>query len=363
MFQTDVVNMLESAKLETFQPATGNEGFDPIFIVGHPRSGTTLLATILNRHSRVAISPELSFFLPAHRGRRRAAVRSRSHKALLEYARSIPNGNGIANESVEATFVKGPASSGDLFRCMLVEYAQARGKQRCGEKSPWHMLAVPELMNLYPCAKFLWVIRDGRDVVRSCRGMPFFSWEPDWWQCQAWCRAAALAERHRRRNPDRFLICRFEALVEDPVAEVRRIDDFLGLAYEPTQLLGSGRDEVSADGEWWKSRASQPPDRDRAFAWRQSCDPGEIQYLTALMNPYLVGNGYDSYWSARVAGSRGRYYGYRAMASLLRVSQYSTRLTRAVLWAARSKRSGIAAAPDCPVGPHGLVVPNGLSQE
>lgn len=70
MFQTDVVNMLESAKLETFQPATGNEGFDPIFIVGHPRSGTTLLATILNRHSRVAISPELSFFLPAHRGRR-----------------------------------------------------------------------------------------------------------------------------------------------------------------------------------------------------------------------------------------------------------------------------------------------------
>ncbi len=60
-----------------------NDKFNPIFIVGHPRSGTTLLATILNRHSEVAVPPELSFFLPAYRRGRRAAMRVGTHKALL----------------------------------------------------------------------------------------------------------------------------------------------------------------------------------------------------------------------------------------------------------------------------------------
>ena len=159
----------------TRRPAAVHEDFEPIMIVGHPRSGTTLLATILNRHSQVAIPPELSFFLPAHRQRRRAAVRAGSHKALLDYARSIPHCREIAKESAEAMFMEGPPSPGNLFRCMLIDYAHAQGKPRCGEKSPWHLLVVPELMAIYPRAKFLWMIRDGRDVVRSCRGMPFFS--------------------------------------------------------------------------------------------------------------------------------------------------------------------------------------------
>jgi len=315
-----------------------DEDFEPILIVGHPRSGTTLLATILNRHSQVAIPPELNFFLPAFRGRRRAAVRSGSHKALLEYARWIHNGSEFANESVEALFVKRPASPEHLFRCMLIDYAHARGKPRCGEKSPWHHLAVTELATFFPRAKFLWMMRDGRDVVRSCRGMPFFTWEPDWRHCQTWSRAAALAERYQRRNPDRFLICRFEALVEKPVSEVRRIDEFLGLAFEPCQLDTFGREGAVSYGEWYMQRAGQPPDRDRAFAWRQSSDPGEVHYLTALMNPDLVRHGYDSYWSRSVAGPRWRYYGYRALASALRVSLISSRLTGAVVRAVQGPR-------------------------
>ncbi len=333
----------------TPRSASTNEDFEPILIVGHPRSGTTLLTTILNRHSQVAIPPELSFFLPAFRGRRRAAERVGTHKALLEYARWLHKGSEFANESVEAMFVKGPASPDNLFRCMLIDYAHARGKPRCGEKSVWHLRVVPELMEFYPRAKVLWLIRDGRDVVRSSRGMPFYTWEPDWWNCQAWCRAAALAERHRRQNPDRFLICQFEELVKEPVVEVKRIDEFLGLAFEPTQLAASGRDGVSAVGEWWKCKAGEPPDRGRAFAWRQSCDRGEIQYLTALMNPYLVRYGYDSYWSPSVAGARGRYYGYRALASLLRVSQISTRLTGAVVQAVHRKPPTAVAGDSLPV--------------
>ncbi len=201
-------------------------------------------------------------------------------------------------------FVKEPASLEDLFRCMLIDYAHARGKSRCGEKSPWHLRAVPELMALYPRAKLLCTIRDGRDVVRSCRSTPIFTWEPDWWHCRTWCQVAALAARYQRHVPNRFLICRFEALVEDPEAEVKRIDAFLGLDFEPNQLNTFGVNGVVSRGEWWMQKAGKPPDPERAYAWRQSCPPGEAQYLTALMNPYLTRYGYDSYWSPSVAGPR-----------------------------------------------------------
>jgi FkbM family methyltransferase len=313
------------------RPAAGNEDFEPILIVGHPRSGTTLLATILNRHSQVAIPPETSFFLPAFRHYRHTAARDGSHEAMLDYLREIPNTIECMEKPTPATFMKGPATPADLFRCMLTEYAAARGKPRCGEKSPLHLLAIPELLASYPRARVVCLIRDGRDVVRSCRGMPFFTWEPDWWHCQTWCRAAALAERYRRQDPDRFLICRFEALVEDPVEEVKRVDEFLGLAFEPAQLEGSGCDEVSLDSEWWKNRARQPPDRGRAYSWRQSCEAREAQYLTGLMEPWLAHFGYDTFTSPSVAGPRWRYPGYRALAYLLRVSQVSHRLSGAVV--------------------------------
>src|SRR4051812_23700973 len=83
-----------------------DEDFEPILIVGHPRSGTTLLATILNRHSQVAIPPETSFFLPVYRHRRHAAAREGTHEALLEYLRWIPYTIEYTEESIAEMFIR-----------------------------------------------------------------------------------------------------------------------------------------------------------------------------------------------------------------------------------------------------------------
>ena len=63
----------------TPQPMMQDDDFEPILIVGHQRSGTTLLATILNRHSQVAVPPELNFFHRAFRGRRRGGPGRHPH--------------------------------------------------------------------------------------------------------------------------------------------------------------------------------------------------------------------------------------------------------------------------------------------
>ena len=331
------------------RPASPNEDFEPILIVGHPRSGTTLLATILSRHSLVAIPPaETGFFTRAYRRQQRAAVRDGSHNALMKYLRALPRVKEITEDSVAAMFAKASATPADLFRCLLVANAAARGKSRCGEKSPMHLLAVPELLVSYPRARIVCLIRDGRDAVRSCRDMPFFEWETDWWHSLSWCYTCDLAERYRRRYPSRFLICRFEALVEDPVKEVKRIDEFLGLAFEPSQLGGSGSSYWADADEWWHRRLADEPDRTRAYAWKQSSDSREAWYLTGLMDPWLTRLGYDAYKSPSVAGPRWRYPFYRALACLLRPSQLSKSLTGAVVRALRGQRPSSVVVD----GPH-----------
>jgi hypothetical protein len=304
-----------------------NENFEPILIVGHFRSGTTMCATILGSHSQIAIFPaESSIFTPAFRHLRNAAVRDGSHDALLKFLDSIPKIKETRDESVDAMFSKGPATPANLFRCLLESHAASQGKSRCGEKSPLHLLAVPELLGLYPRAKIVCMIRDGRDVVRSCRNMPFFDWEPDWWHALSWCHTAAVAERYSRWYPDRFLICRFESLVENPIEEVRRIDEFVGVPFEPSQVEGSVGHWVDAN-QWWHSRLADAPDRRRAYAWRQSCDSREARYLTGLMNPLLNLFGYDTFTSPSISGPSWLYHGYRALAFLLRIFRVSSRLT------------------------------------
>ena len=304
-----------------------NEDFEPILIVGHPRSGTTLCATILGCHSQVAIFPaESSIFTRAFRHRRRAAIRDGSHEAMLKFLYSIPSLRNTTDESVAAMFSEGPATPANLFRCLLEAHSAAQGKSRSGEKSPLHLLAVPELLALYPRARIVCMIRDGRDVVRSCRTMPFFQWEPDWWHSLSWCRAAAMAELYRRRYPNRFLICRFESLVKSPVEEVKRIDEFVGVPFELSQVAGAGSYWADAD-KWWHSRLADAPDRRRAYAWQLSCDSREARYLTGLMNPWLEHFGYDTFISKSVAGPRWHYPMYRALAFVLQIPHASSLLT------------------------------------
>jgi Sulfotransferase family len=324
---------------ERERPAPTNDDFEPVFIVGHPRSGTTMLARIFDRHPQMAVPAETHFFLPSFRDRLRAAQQAGTHGALLDYLRGISATDSYSEESVTARFIAGPPTPFDLFRCLLQDYAAYCGKPRCGEKTPWHMVVVPRLLAAYPRSRAICLIRDGRDVVRSALSLCDRDRQPKWYPSRVatcWCRIARLAEKYRRRYPDRFVICRFEALLENPATEMRRLDEFAGISFEPEQLLGERRDTVKLPRGWdqlptyWDDRVSRAPDLGRAYAWRQSSDTREIQYLTALMNPYLVRFGYDSYWSSSVAGHRGNYYGYRAMASLVRVLQLSSRLTGAV---------------------------------
>lgn len=267
--------------------------FQPIFVVGNERSGTTLLATLLDRHPRIAATPE-THLLYEHP----AGGRGRSpgdHDGLLSQAFANPRLDDLELDRgrVEERFRAGPAGLAELFRVILEEYAGQRGKPRVAEKSPHHLLAVPTLLDWYPEARVLCIVRDGRDAVLSLQRMP---WAADniWGHAVVWRHLARLSLDYQQRYAARFRLVSFERLVADPASELTACMAFVGLSLDDGQLTTDGGEGAVPDWERaWKERALAPPDPGRIQAWKGEATPRERWILNHLMGPELQHLGYD----------------------------------------------------------------------
>ncbi len=204
----------------------------PFFILGCPRSGTTLLQVLLDSHPALAIPPESFIFdrfgpLLDTYGDLRNPARLRALAADLLADERIRDWGLRATTDDLLGRTAEPSAAG-LFDALFSLYARQQGKSRWGDKTPQHALRIPELLAVYPRAKIIHLIRDGRDVAESTARIAIGP-----------CSILAIARRWNRYMDtvaaataglpaDQFLEVRFEDLVRDPAAERRRIMSFLG---------------------------------------------------------------------------------------------------------------------------------------
>ncbi len=275
------------------------DDFKPIFIVGNERSGTTMLAGLLDRHSEVAIPPETHFLYGLNRRLRRIAETQSNHEQLIEevyaaehWAAKRMLDMGLDKADLLERFKRYPAERRYLLRAALEQYATERDKQRIGEKSPHHLLYVPTLVRWYPQARIVCIVRDGRDVALSLRRAP---WTHDSLarHSLAWRRLVKTGLDFEKKYPANLLRVCFEDLVREPERELRRIDAFAGLEFEPRQLDHTVATNVAPVWEKpWKEKVNQPLDPKRIAAWRDSAGRDEIWLMNSLMGDYLRRLGY-----------------------------------------------------------------------
>jgi len=211
---------------------------EPFFLIGHDRSGTTMLRLILDRGA-VAIPAE-SMFLVDFASVRRAGGLELPERAerLLREVWSHPHVK-LWRLSGDPPPVPPGLSSDDTYRFVVgspfVAYAEREGKARWGDKTPAYLHHVDELATVWPEARFVVLVRDGRDVALSVMPLPF---GPNnvWAAAKAWSRAIRLGREAEARHSGRVLSVRYEDVVADPESEVRRICEFLGLDYDPDLL-------------------------------------------------------------------------------------------------------------------------------
>jgi len=271
----------------------------PFFIVGAPRSGTTLLASLLDRHSNVAIGPESQFytqFIPWNWTGRTPATYEELVDSALAFKRIADF--GLDRDRLLPHFKQYELTFANLLRAIIELHAIDRSKLHPGEKSPLHLEHVPAILDHFPGSKVIYILRDGRDVVRSLLDVPWAApHNPRRFRrfCMRWNDAIEAMLRYEKMLPaDRFMAVRFEDLTGQPKSELEKICSFIGEEFEPTQLepvQGS-----SAVPEWekeWKGKAAETPDIARVQAWRKSSDQQQIWIMNSMMGNMLERAGYS----------------------------------------------------------------------
>ena len=275
-----------------------NQMKPPVFIVGAPRSGTTLMAVLLDRHSNISIGPETQFFtefIPQNW----AEKQPETHEQLVDSALAFKR---IADFSFDRDqllhhFKNYDLTVANLLRAIIEVHAMRNSKSRPGEKSPQHLQHVPMILDHIPEAKILCVLRDGRDVVRSLMETPWaIPNNPRRLRlfCIRWNDAVERTVYYKKTlSPDRFMIVKFEDVLRQPRPELERICNFLGEEFEETQLEPAQPSSVIPGWEkQWKSKASEMLDSGRIEAWRKSSDQKQIWIMNSMMGTMLERMGY-----------------------------------------------------------------------
>jgi hypothetical protein len=275
-----------------------------LFIVGATRSGNTLLQRLVDAHPAVAIVDE-THWIPKWLARGKGVTPDgRATPALV---RRLAEHRRFARwqiplERLEALVADGtPPSYADFVSRFYDLYGEARGKVLVGDKTPRYVRDIPMLHAHWPAAKFVHVIRDGRDVCLSAnawrkayklrRRYPTWASDPvataaAWWD---WLVRLGRTDG-RRLGPERYHEIRYERLVAHPASECHALCRFVGVAYDEAMLrFHEGRTRhvpgLDAKGAWLPVT---PGLRD----WRTEMPAGEVELFEAVAGALLDELGY-----------------------------------------------------------------------
>jgi Sulfotransferase family len=258
---------------------------EKFFIVGCPRSGTTMVQQALNRHSQIVVPPETKFFFSFFGHPRKRQVRH-VERLNADLGIQLPQ----PTKQI-ASVAEGRAYYEDMARQYVARHA-AKNVVHFGEKTPEHTGLLPSIRRLYPDAKILVLCRDGRDVASSLSRMPWTS--PNLYvNFIIWLYYNSILQKERLNGSPNMYFAQYEDIVANPREEFRAILRFLGADYEPAVATGHGNREGVPQREMaWKSRALQPITSGRIGVFRRELTGDQIEILERLGRDDLLTLGY-----------------------------------------------------------------------
>lgn len=279
----------------------------PVFVVGHPRSGTTLVQLLLTAHPVFSSGPETHLFahvLAPFKG----WESSKLSPAQLETAfKRLAGKPGIQLDTALKAALREQARAGGIapahfLHRLMQHFAEQSGKasaQRWVEKTPRHVQYVPQILALFPQARVINIVRDPRDVVSS---------PPRFYESRsATYRRQVCIERAESWNmmvglsrtfeaDSRILTIRYEDIIADAEGSLLRMMQFLGEAYRPESLerFAEHYDQVVLPKEEVrKSLLAVGEIVDRRGIWKQRMSEREARLVELICEPLMREFGYD----------------------------------------------------------------------
>jgi hypothetical protein len=271
----------------------------PVFFIGGlPRSGTTWLQQLIDAHPEVVCLGE-SQFMSGLSGQLGRVVANHSERRGEDAAVWAPASRGFQRGGVVrlmrvayVELVRANIGDRDLSRTALI-----------GEKTPENIMHLGRIYALFPKAKFIHVMRDGRDGAISAWSRfraklpPEMSWEEYvGWYAKEW------VERNRKGladcNPGASILVQYETLHRDTLAEATRIFEFLGVSSDSeivAQAVSAASFEALSGGR--RQGQVDPKShyrRGEVEGWRAEFDEAALAAFESVAGDALAEWGYPS---------------------------------------------------------------------
>ena len=280
------------------------------FVVGVGRSGTTLLRMMLDAHPELAIPAE-THFVPELIARAEAGTETAQLIGDVIGSRAWDD-FGIEPEQLRARAqALSDGGVAGVLRAFYELCAEREGKPRWGDKTPVYVAHMRTIGAVLAEARFVHLIRDGRDVALSRRNRGMGAGKPIADAARLWRRRIEAGRKQARRLRGRYLELRYEDLVAAPETELRRVCALIELEFEPAMLdyhrtSGARLAELSdldpagtRPGRSGEERrrahalATGPPEPGRAGGWREGMGEADLVQFEAEAGALLAELGYD----------------------------------------------------------------------
>jgi hypothetical protein len=239
---------------------------EPIFLVGSERSGTTLLRLMLDHHPSIAFHFEFEFAVE-----------------MIADDGTLPPVEAYRDWLVSNRIFRGSAANlytsldyRHLVNSVLEQKRRRDKKQLVGATVHTHF---DRLLHVWPDARYIHLLRDGRDVARSCIQM---GWAGNAWTgADRWIEAERLWATLRNRLPrSRYCEVTYEALVERPQDTLGSICVFLGVPFHESML------------SYPDDSTYELPKATAGYQWKRTASEEEIRLAEARIGDLLVERGY-----------------------------------------------------------------------
>jgi hypothetical protein len=291
------------------------------FVVSATRSGSTLMRLMLDSHPEMAIPLETHFVPDLIKARRWERADADRLAEVVTTHRRWGDFHLDAGELRRRFRAVEPLEIGELIRVFYRLYAESQAKPRWGDKTPGYVREMIRIEHVLPEARFVHLIRDGRDVALSVLAM---EWGPDTFEGAArrWRKRVMRGREQAARLPH-YIEVRYEDLVLDTERTLRRVCEFVELDFDPAMLRYFDRAEerlAEKDRDLYRgpdrpaqtaerrleshALTREPPRAERVGRWRERMTPEQRAEFEAEAGDLLADLGYEVEGPVKALGGR-----------------------------------------------------------
>ena len=294
-----------------------------VFIVGCARSGTTLLRRMVDAHPDIAITRETHWISKRFERQEGVTPDGLVTPELLSRLLSYEKFTRMRidrDELEELVAGEEPVPYSSFVTDVFDHYGKVQGKRLVGDKTPAYVRSIPTLHGLWPDARFVHIVRDGRDVAQSAINWSrayklsnrFSAWTEHpvttaafWWE---WL-VRLGREAGSPLGPDLYHEVRYEALISEPEGTCEALCSFLGLPYDDAMLHFH---ESLPDPRYYAKQKRWRPISAGLRDWRSQMDADDVERFEAAAGDLLDELGYPRAAPYPPAEKRERAAGIQA---------------------------------------------------